>query len=64
MDLRKFIDKGYEAGGMLSLTEAHKKGLCVNCKKPATFYSEAGRREWRTSGMCEPCFDEMFKEEE
>ena len=50
------------AGFGMSLTEAHAKGLCLECKEPAgpKCYSEAGRREWGISGVCEKCFDEMF----
>jgi len=43
---------------------AQSKGLCVICEEPATWYSEAGRREYWLSGTCEPCFDRMFAEPE
>lgn len=64
MDLRAFVDAGYKEAGWLTLTEAHEKQLCVSCRKPPTFYSDAGRREYSMSGLCEPCFDEKFAEEE
>jgi len=46
--------------------EAFSKGICVECKEPALpkCYSEAGRREYRISGMCEKCFDAAFADEE
>lgn len=39
--------------------EAIKKGVCINCKEPPTFYSEAGRKEYKISNLCEPCFDKI-----
>lgn len=41
---------------------AQAEGLCVGCGEPALpkCYSEAGVREYRISGQCEPCFDAMF----
>ena len=62
--LDQFLTAGYKAGFGMTREEAWEKGVCVECKKPPTFYSEAGRNEYRLSGMCEPCFDDMFKEEE
>lgn len=40
-------------------------GLCIACKEPALAkcYSDAGRREVAISGLCEVCWDEMFKDE-
>lgn len=48
----------------MSLTEAHKQGICIKCKTPALerCYSDAGRREYDISGLCELCFDEEFPE--
>jgi hypothetical protein len=39
-------------------------GLCIKCKEPALekCYSAMGRREYRISGLCEQCFDEITKE--
>lgn len=38
-----------------------RDGLCINCHEPALkkCYSEAGRREYSISGMCEKCFDAL-----
>ena len=48
--------------GRVKLAQA--RGVCVICEEPATWYSEAGRREYRISGTCESCFDKMFGEPE
>lgn len=59
MDLQDFKDDlAREAHGM-TVADAHAKGVCINCGKPPTFYSEDGRGEYRISGLCEPCFDEI-----
>ena len=44
-------------------TEHRAKGFCIQCKQSAlkNCYSEAGRREFKISGLCEKCFDAMFK---
>lgn len=41
-------------------------GLCRECGEPALpkCYSEAGRREFAISGVCERCFDGMFGDED
>ena len=44
------------------IAEAQAQGVCIICEQPPTFYSEAGKREYRISGTCEPCFDRMFAE--
>jgi len=67
MALRDFQDAvSREAHGM-TRGEAMEKGVCVDCKKPDALsrcHSEAGRREYAISGMCEECWDRMFSEEE
>jgi len=41
--------------------ENQDKGLCIQCKEPAleNCYSEAGKRKFKLSGLCEKCFDEI-----
>lgn len=45
--------------------EAISKGKCLMCKRDASqhIYSAAGQREYRISGTCEECFDEMFQDD-
>lgn len=44
--------------------DALAQNICIQCKRVPTFSSDAGRREYQISGVCEPCFDAMFPEEE
>lgn len=46
----------------MTVKEAVEKGICIDCKKPSTFSSEAGRKEYPISGLCEPCWDKIFEE--
>jgi len=63
-DVDKFVDDGYKEAFGQTRGEAKTEGVCVVCKKPPTFYSDAGKREYQISGVCEPCFDLMFAEED
>lgn len=40
--------------------------FCVKCQHPVEkhIHSEAGWREFHITGLCEDCFDEMFKEDD
>jgi len=45
-----------------TISDAHKDGTCINCNEDAltNCYSEAGEREYKISGLCEKCFDELL----
>lgn len=64
MGLQDFKDDLARAATGLTVAEAHAQEICIVCRKPPTWYSEAGRREYLISAVCEPCFDAMFGEEE
>lgn len=44
--------------------KAKEDGICIQCKQPAIprCYSDAGRREFYISGLCELCFDAICGE--
>ena len=44
-----------------TVKETTEKGICINCNEWALnkCYSEAGKREFFISGMCEECFDKI-----
>ena len=57
------VDAAKEAGFNL---DNQKEGRCVQCGLDGlnNCYSDAGRREFKISGLCEKCFDEIFDEDE
>lgn len=46
--------------------EAQRLNVCLRCKEYVDehIYTEAGKSEYRISGICEDCFDYMFKDNE
>jgi hypothetical protein len=54
-----FVDDGYRAAFGQTRGEAKHERVCVVCKQPPTFSTDAGRREYEISGLCEPCFDRI-----
>ncbi len=66
MSLQDFKDALSRAATGMTKGEAHANGVCVECKQPwhPRTHTEAGRREYAISGMCEDCFDELFEEPE
>jgi len=43
--------------------DTKESGLCIQCNEPALpkCYSDAGRKEFSISGLCEKCFDSIFE---
>ena len=62
MSLKDFKDDLSRMATGMTRDEAHAKGICIVCKKPPTFYSDAGRREYQITGYCEPCWDKLMAE--
>lgn len=48
----------------MTLSEAHRRGVCICCHESPVTHTPEGEKEYTISGMCEPCFDNMFQEEE
>lgn len=60
--LEQVLDELAREAFGLTTAEAHAERVCASCRKPPTFYSAAGRREYAISGLCEPCFDRIVGE--
>jgi hypothetical protein len=63
-ELEQLKDELAKSAFGVTKKEVQDKGICINCKQPALpkCHSEAGKREYRISGMCEECFDKLFGE--
>lgn len=70
-DLKKFQEESYKAAFGMTREEAWEAGKCVKCSErvhegpegeKGAVYTRAGKSEYRISGVCETCFDEMFRE--
>ncbi len=62
-ELRKTEDNLSRSLFGISKDEALASGICIDCKGPPKFYSDAGKKEYRISGMCEYCFDKCCGED-
>ena len=66
MGLQEEIDKlAFDLFGQTK-SQSVSTGLCIHCKESALpkCYSDAGRKEYGISGLCEQCFDDIFQEED
>jgi len=61
MSLTEFKQKLQEEIYGKDSVENKSKELCIKCEQFAlpNCYSETGRREFKISGLCEKCFDEI-----
>jgi len=66
MALQKFKDDLSKKLYGKTTKEAVSSKRCIQCGELALprCYSDAGRREFQISGLCEICFDEITKEVE
>ena len=61
MNVQEFKDTMTKDLFKMTIGEAIGKGICIQCKDPAlpNCYSDAGIKEYKVSGLCEKCFDEI-----
>ena len=61
MSLQQLKDRWAIAVHGMTAQEAWSRNICVQCKQPALSKcpTEAGRREYLISALCERCFDAM-----
>jgi hypothetical protein len=62
--LQELKDTIARAAFGMTKAEAHAKGICIDCKATPRIMSDAGKREYLISGLCEPCFDKVTFGEE
>ena len=62
--IKKLMDNLGSALYDMTPDEAIDQKVCIKCKESPRFKTEAGRREYQLSGICEYCFDEEFADEE
>lgn len=63
MSLQEFKDSFSKRIYGMTSKEAQKQGICIQCHEKASSrcYSDAGKREYKISGLCEKCFDEIMR---
>lgn len=62
--LKDFKDALSRDAHGITKDEALSQGICIACKGPPRFKTEAGEREYQISGMCEVCWDALFEGDE
>lgn len=64
----KLLPESHEDAQQLKSARKLTYTKCLECQRdltsPEAVHSEAGWRETQITGMCEPCFDDLFKENE
>lgn len=62
-EIEKFLDKYTEINFGKSKADAKAEKVCVFCHKPIKmkdFRNELSRREYKISGICQKCQDDIF----
>ncbi len=60
-NLQEFKDNMAKDLYGMTVSEAISKGICIQCKQEALprCHSEADKQEFKISGLCKICFDEI-----
>ncbi len=59
MGLKDLQDETARLAFGMTKDEALAKGICICCKQPPALNTSIAKREYRMSGLCERCFDEI-----
>lgn len=62
--LQQFKDDVARAHHGITMREALARRICIDCKQPPALRTDAERREYQISGLCGPCYDKLYPEEE
>lgn len=63
MEPKEFVNNFAKKVFGTTLDEAKEKNICVMCKAPcgpADFKDDLSRAEYKISGICQKCQDELF----
>ena len=65
MSLQEFKDKTATSAFGMTKSEAHAKGICIDCKEPVNILellelSPIDAKEYQISGICPKCWDKIF----
>lgn len=64
MSLQAFKDATSRGIYGMTATEAHNKGICIDCKQQivqgTNIFTPADQREYQISGVCAVCWDKIF----
>ena len=60
--IKSFLNDQATATYGMSIEEALKKHICIDCKNPPTLRTTSDNAEYYISAICGSCWDSMFKE--
>lgn len=66
MNLQSFKNGIARMAFGMTTSEAHEKGVCISCKQNVdrTTLAPDDAKEYRMSGLCPGCFEEITREED
>lgn len=62
-ELQDFKDAVSRLAHGMTAAEAKAANICIKCRETPVFITPAGKREYQITGLCEPCWDEIVRDE-